>query len=48
MDLEPKDVAESEINRTTLWNVKEKINNKEYDKITDKIKIKILSVLKNN
>ena len=46
--LEPKEVKDVGINRTTLWNVKEKINNKEYDKITDKIKIKILSVLKNN
>ena len=46
--LVPKDVIDFGINRTTLWNVKEKINNNEYDKITDKIKIKILSVLKNN
>ena len=46
--LEPKDVIDFEINRTTLWNVKEKIKNNDYDKITDRIKIKILSVLKNN
>ena len=46
--LEPKEVKDIEINRTTLWNVKEKINNDEYNKITDKIKIKILFVLKNN
>jgi len=48
MNLEPKDVLDGGINRTTLWTVKEKIKNKEYDNITDKIKIKILSVLKNN
>ena len=45
--LVPKDVLDFGINRTTLWNVKEKINSNEYDKISDKIKIKILSVLKN-
>ena len=41
--LEPKEVKDVSINRTTLWNVKEKIKNEEYDNITDKIKIKILS-----
>ncbi|MDH3395759.1 MAG: hypothetical protein OEL52_06350 [Nitrosopumilus sp.] len=46
MNLEPKDVIEVGINRTTLWNVKEKIKKKENDKITDKIEIKILSALK--
>lgn len=46
--LEPKDVIDFGINRTTLWNMKEKIKNYDYDKITDRIKIKILSGLKNN
>ena len=46
MDLEPKDVANFGITRTTLWTVKSKIKNEEYMKITDKIKIKLLSVLK--
>ena len=48
LDLEPKDVTEFGINRTTLWIEKEKIKKGEYDKITDKIKIKILSSLKNS
>ena len=48
LDLKPKDVKDIGINRTTLHNVKGKIKENEYDKITDKIKIKILSVLKNN
>ena len=48
LDLEPKDVMDFGINRTTLWNVKEKIKKGEYDKIMDKIKIKILSALKNS
>lgn len=43
--LEPKDVKDIGINRTSLWNVKNHIKNVEYDKISDKIKIKILSVL---
>lgn len=43
--LEPKDVKDIGISRTTLWNVKEKIKNKECDNITDKIKIKLLSIL---
>ena len=46
--LEPKDVIDEGINRTTLWNVKEKIKNQEIEKISDKIKIKLLSILKNN
>jgi len=36
------------MSRTSLWTIKEKIKDDDYDKITDKIKIKILSVLKNN
>ena len=48
LDLEPKDVKNVGINRATLWNVKKKIKKKEYDHITDKIKIKILSALKYN
>ena len=48
MDLEPKDVIEFGINRTTLWIEKEKIKKNEYEKISDKIKIKLLSVLNNN
>lgn len=44
--LEPKEVRGVEINRTTLWNVKEKIKNQEVEKISDKIKIKIISLLK--
>ena len=43
--LVPKDVIDFGINRTTLWNVKEKIKNEKYNHITDKIKIKILSIL---
>ena len=46
--LEPKEVKDIGITRTTLGTIKEKIKNEEYDNITDKIKIKILSVLKNN
>ncbi|MCA9827553.1 MAG: hypothetical protein KC444_04055 [Nitrosopumilus sp.] len=45
MNLEPKDVLEFGISRTTLWVEKEKIKKKEYDKITDTIKIKLLSIL---
>ena len=43
-----KDVIDFGINRTTLWNVKEKIKNNDCNKITNRIKIKILSVLKTN
>ena len=48
LKLEPKEVISEGINRTTLWNVKEKIKKKEYEKISDKIKIKLLTVLKND
>jgi len=48
LDLDPKDVIEFGINRTTLWIEKEKIKKGEYNKIMDKIKIKILSALKNS
>ena len=48
MNLKPKEVKDIGITRTTLWTIKEKIKNEEYENITDKIKIKILSVLKNN
>ena len=47
LDLEPKDVKDIGINRTTLWNVKNKIKNKEYSKISAKIKINLLAVLTN-
>jgi len=46
LDLEPKDVIKFGINRTTLWNVKERIKNQEIEKISDKIKIKLISLLK--
>ena len=48
LDLEPKDVKDVGISRTTFWIEKEKIENGKYDRISDKIKIKILSVLKSN
>jgi len=48
MNLEPKDVKNVGISRTTLWIEKEKIKRKEYEKISDKIKIKLLSVLNKN
>ena len=46
LDLEPKDVREGGIIRTTLWIEKEKIKKKEYDKISDRAKVKLLTALK--